>query len=71
MLQTVDGDEVYVVEFDTMPGLPITWATPEEEPYARCLDNALREQIITEPGKYAIKITHDAKGKKYQIARVV
>lgn len=34
MLQTIDGREVYVVEFDTMPELPITGLTEEEEQIA-------------------------------------
>jgi hypothetical protein len=56
MLQTVDGLDVYVVDFDTMPELPITWNTLAEKPYAKALDDAIRSNIITEPGKYGIAL---------------
>lgn len=57
MLQTIDGVEVYIVDFDTMPEMPITWSTPEEQPYALALEAAIRNGIVTEPGKYGIQIT--------------
>jgi hypothetical protein len=56
MLQTIQGREVYVVEFDTVPDLPITWNTPEEEPYARALHIAIEGGLITEGGKYGIDV---------------
>jgi len=56
MLQTVDGREVFVVDFDTMPTLPITWNTPDEKPYAMALVDAIQEGVIIEPGKYGIVI---------------
>ncbi len=57
MLQTVDGREnVYVVDFDTMPETPINWQTKEEKPYAIALGEAILEGIITEPGKYGIVV---------------
>lgn len=84
MLQTLDGKLVYVVEFDTMPELPIIGLTEEEaavermyslargiqpgffDPkarttgtYAEALDAAIREGVITEPGKYGIHIYYD------------
>lgn len=55
MLQTINGTEVFVVDIVTMPELPITWSTAEEEPYARSLDHALRTGVITQPGKYGIE----------------
>jgi hypothetical protein len=71
MLQVVDGHEVFVVDFDELPQLPITWDKPEDEPYARCLDNAIRTGVITEPGKYGIAaVTVDGE-TVYQIARIV
>jgi len=70
MLQTVDGREVYVVEFDTMPKLPITWETDEEEPYALCLARAIHDEVITEPGKYGIEVKHDKDGKLYSIYQI-
>jgi hypothetical protein len=56
MLQIVDDREVFVVDFDTMPELPITWITFEERPYAEALQDAIQHKIITEPGKYGIAI---------------
>lgn len=56
MLQIVDGREVYVVEFDTVPELPITWNSDEEEPYAKALHAAIENGLITEPGKYGIHV---------------
>lgn len=58
MLQTVDGREVFVVNFDTMPDLPITFTTDEEEPYARALTKAIQDGVITKPGMYGIQIEH-------------
>lgn len=71
MLQKIEGKLVYVVEFDTLPDLPITWEKPEEEPYARCLQQALEQGVITDPGKYSIKLEFDGQGKKYVIYRVI
>lgn len=58
MLQIVDGHEVYVVEFEEMPELPITWDPnkPEERPYALVLARAISDKVITEPGKYGLSI---------------
>ena len=47
---------VFVVDFDTMPELPITWSTPEEEPYAKAFDDAIRTGAIKQPGKYGIAL---------------
>lgn len=58
MLQTIDGREVYVVEFDTMPELPIT-GVGDEIPYARALTAAIAEGLITEPGKYGVHVTQE------------
>lgn len=72
MLQTVDGKEVYVVEFDTMPKLPITHSTEEEKPYALALARAIHNKIITEPGKYGIEIVEheDLRATEYQVYKV-
>jgi hypothetical protein len=56
MLQTVDGTEVFVVDLEALPELPITWNNAEEEPYAKALDHALRTGVITQPGKYGIEL---------------
>jgi hypothetical protein len=72
MIQEVDGKEVYVVEFDTMPELPIYWRTDEEKPYALALATAIHTGTITEPGKYGIEFTtEDDEGNlQYQVYRV-
>ena len=59
MLQTVDGRYGYVVEFDEVPALPITWSKRREEPYARALAHAIHDKQITKGGKYMIVITDD------------
>lgn len=56
MLQTVDGKEVYVVDFDVLPKLPLTYATEEEKPYAIALARAIENGTISKPGKYGISI---------------
>lgn len=56
MLQTVDGKRVYVLDFDVMPKLPITWKTDEERPYAKALQAAIETDVIDHPGKYGICI---------------
>jgi hypothetical protein len=56
MLQTIEGKEVYVVDFDTMPELPLRWETAEEMPYTQALALAIHNGIISEPGKYGIYI---------------
>jgi hypothetical protein len=55
-IQTVDGRDVYVIDFATMPELPITAGSLEDAPYAAALDDAIRTGVITEPGKYGIEI---------------
>lgn len=67
MLQTVDNRTVFVVDFDTMPTLPITWNTAEEEPYARALVAAIQDGVITKPGKYGIEITYVGSSTHYII----
>lgn len=57
MLQNIDGRDVYVVEFDTMPSLPISWSTEEEKPYALALAHAIHTAVITKPGKYGLYIS--------------
>jgi hypothetical protein len=54
MRQIIDGYDVYVVEFDTLPERPIIWTFEDEKPYALALGHALRTGVITEPGKYGI-----------------
>ena len=74
-LQTVDGVEVYVVDLNTIPELPITWNTPDEEPYAKALEQAIRNGTISEPGKYGIHVHHfDPSADlaiKYSVAKIV
>jgi hypothetical protein len=64
--QIVDGYDVFVVDFDTMPQLPIT-GIGEEKPYAAALDAAIRTGIITEPGKYGIHIPSNDEPMRYSI----
>ena len=72
MLQIVDGQEVFVVEFDTMPALPITWNTPEEKPYALALQAAIQDGVITEPGKYGLAVaTLTEDDLTYNVARII
>lgn len=70
MLQTVDGYEVFVVEFDTLPELPITWEKEEEKSFALALGAALVTGVITEPGKYGIHIPADEKPMLYSIFEI-
>lgn len=71
MHQVIDRKAVYVVEFDTMPELPITGLTeaekmyrilvggtllPKRITYAEALTDAIETGIITEPGKYGIHL---------------
>lgn len=67
MVQRIEGKEVYVVNFDTMPELPITASTLDEAPYALALETAIRGGIITEPGKYGIHLD----GTNYTIYRIL
>jgi hypothetical protein len=69
MLRTIGHLDVFVVEFDTMPVLPITWTTEEEKPYALALARAIHEGQITEPGKYGIHV--DPETKVYNIFKIV
>lgn len=58
-LQTIHGVTLFIVDFDTMPELPITWSTEEEMPYAIALGRAIENGQITEPGKYGISVDID------------
>lgn len=57
--QVVDGIEMYVVDLDEVPE-PNTWGVGVEQHYAAALNAAIRDGLITEPGKYGIHI--DFKG---------
>lgn len=61
MFQVIDDRKVYVVDFESMPELPIT-GVGEEEPYAVALTAAIREGLVTEPGKYGIHFSVDFDG---------
>jgi hypothetical protein len=69
MLQVIVGQKIYVVEFETMPQLPITWKTEEEKPYALALAQAIHEKIITEPGKYGIFVEIDT--QMYNVFKIL
>lgn len=56
MLQTIEGITVYVVDFDTMPELPITGRNETEGLYAEALTAAIQTGVIREPGKYGLEV---------------
>lgn len=66
MLQTIDGIPVYVVDIQEMPELPIKAHNLEEAPYALALEVAIRDGVITEPGKYGILV----EGTNFNIYRI-
>lgn len=68
MLQIIDKLEVYVVEFDTMPTLPIT-GEGAEAIYAEALTAAIQNGDIVEPGKYGVHVNADS--KVYNVFRIV
>ena len=57
MLQMIENDQYYVVDFDTMPELPVQGSTVREMLYAQALTRAIVDGVITMPGKYAIHVT--------------
>jgi hypothetical protein len=70
MMQTIDGKRVYVVEFDTMPEMPITGLTEEEaqeDKYERFLDYFRLSPInfalrcVRKQGDYAWALTEAIK----------
>jgi hypothetical protein len=71
MIQFVEDQLVYIVDFDTMPNLPIV-GTGIEQYYAEALTDALKNGKITEPGKYAISIDWTfGSERKYTIFKVI
>lgn len=71
-LQTIDGKLGYVVEFDSLPALPVT-GIGYEKPYAEALTDAIQYGVITEGGKYFIKFTasaNDFSWARYEVARI-
>jgi len=66
MLQVIHGIQLYIVDFDAMPELPVT-GVGEEEPYARALTDAIETGTITEPGKYGIQIMESEDRLDYSI----
>lgn len=64
MMQTIAGKTVYVVEFDTMPELPITGLTEEESEYRMFLgrmfgnlNGLLADFTMRNESKYAEALT--------------
>jgi len=55
MIQIIDDKAVYVVEFTSMPELPIV-GTGMDQYYAQALTSAIRQGIIKYPGKYGIEV---------------
>ncbi len=83
MQQMIDKKSVYVVDFDTMPEMPITWLTEGEKAYAlftgktgnshgstyaQALTDAIETGIITEPGKYGIYLVPGT--PRYEVYRI-
>lgn len=62
MFQVIDGRKVFVVDFDVMPELPITWSNSSEEPYAKALGAAIATGVVVEPGMYGIEVDTDVPG---------
>jgi|1186.fasta_scaffold767150_2 hypothetical protein len=58
MIQKLNGLWVYVVEFDTLPELPVLGFGVEKD-YAEALTAAIRTGVITEGGKYAIHLSQN------------
>ncbi len=56
-IQNIRGVEVYVVDFNVMPTLPIT-GEGEERAYAQALTSAIASGLIAKPGKYGIELTY-------------
>lgn len=69
-LQTVAGKLVYVVEFDTMPELPIT-GNGWEQPYAAALTEAIVMKLIKRPGKYAIHIDFETNPTRWDVHKII
>lgn len=57
MFHTLDDKKVYIVDLPVLPELPVhTGLEPELALYATALTRAIEQEIITQPGKYAIEI---------------
>lgn len=56
----------YIVEFDKMPDEPIDWGMVGY--YEDAFDNAIKQGVITEPGRYGIFI--EIATKQYKIYRI-
>jgi len=69
MFHNIDGRKIYVVDFDTMPELPIT-GVGEEAIYAEALTAAIQNKDIVEPGKYGMHIESFDR-KVYNIFKIV
>lgn len=67
-LQYIDDKWGYVVEFETLPALPITGMDSTDGIYATALELAITRGSITTGGKYFILISED--GESYQIFRI-
>lgn len=60
MFQTIQGKRVYIADLVELPKLPVhDGGLVELKPYAEALTNAIRDKIITKPGKYAIEVSRD------------
>jgi hypothetical protein len=72
MLQNIEGRNVYVVDLDELPVTMLPIHDGDNRllrPYADALDDAIRNGIVTQPGKYGIWI--NAFGTRYEIFRIV
>jgi hypothetical protein len=58
MFQTIQGRDVFVVDLQELPQLPVNdGGSPELAPYAQALTTAIMQGVIKEPGKYGIEVT--------------
>lgn len=71
-LQYINNELGYVVEFESLPALPVT-GIGYEMPYAEALTDAIRYGVITTGGKYFIKFTasaNDFSWAKYEVSKI-
>lgn len=74
MFSIIQGHNGFVVDLteEFPPEMPIhDGGRPELKPYAEALTNAIRDNIIKEPGKYLIEVYYMALGQPgYNVYRI-
>lgn len=69
MNHAINGRGMYILRFDELPSKPL-FGEGETALYATAINLSIADETITEPGSYAVELTHDGSHRPYRIFKL-